>query len=136
MVGVRLPAAMLRKIGKIAAALSCNRSAAIRWSLDVAMDSGQACALLRSGKGRRLTDAIVLAAAAEMKAKAAADAVERARPTDKLRAEINALRAEEQAAERQASAQDRLKGREQAKRIAQAAIEKAQKQVAARRSGS
>ena len=100
------------------------------------MDSGQACALLRSGKGRRLTDAIVLAAAAEMKAKAAADAVERARPTDKLRAEINALRAEEQAAERQASAQDRLKGREQAKRIAQAAIEKAQKQVAARRSGS
>jgi hypothetical protein len=46
--------------------------------------------------------------AAGIKAKAATDAAERAHPADKLRAEINALRAQEQAAERQASIQDRL----------------------------
>ena len=31
MIGVRLPAAMIKKIGKIAEALSTNRSGAIRW---------------------------------------------------------------------------------------------------------
>jgi hypothetical protein len=50
----------------------------------------------------------VLATVADIKAKAAAHAVERARPADKPRAEIKALRAEEQAAERQASIADRL----------------------------
>ena len=49
---------------KIAAALSCDRSGAIRWLLDLAM-SGLPRALLRSGKGRGLTDAIVLATVAE-----------------------------------------------------------------------
>jgi hypothetical protein len=94
-------------VDKIAAALSCDRSGAIRWLLDRAM-SGLPRALLRSGKGRGLTDAIVLAKVSDIKAKAAADAVERARPADKPQAEIKALRAEEQAAERQASIADRL----------------------------
>jgi hypothetical protein len=107
MVGVRLPAAWLKQVDKIAAALSCDRSGAIRWLLDRAM-SGLPRALLRSGKGRGLTDAIVLATVADIKAKAAAHAVERARPADKPQAEIKALRAEEQAAERQASIADRL----------------------------
>ena len=107
MVGVRMPAARIKQVDKIAAALSCDRSGAIRWLLDLAMN-GLPRALLRSGKGRGLTDAIVLATVADIKAKAAADAVERARPGDKPQAEIKALRAEEQAVERQASIADRL----------------------------
>jgi hypothetical protein len=107
MVGVRLPAARLKQVDKIAAALSCDRSGAIRWLLDLAM-MGLPRALLRSGKGRNLSDAIALATVDDIKAKAAADAVERARPADKPQAEIKALRAEEQAAERQASIADRL----------------------------
>jgi hypothetical protein len=37
MVGVRLPAARLKQVDKIAAARSCDRSSAIRWLLDLAM---------------------------------------------------------------------------------------------------
>jgi hypothetical protein len=107
MVGVRLPAVRLKQLDKIAAALSCDRSAAIRWLLDRAM-SGLPRALLRSGKGHGVIDAIVLATVADIKAKAAADAVERARPADRPQAEIKALRAEEQAAERHASIAERL----------------------------
>ena len=106
MVGVRLPAARLKQVDKIAAALSCDRSGAIRWLLDLAT-MGLPRALLRSGKGRNLTDAIALATVDDIK-EAAADAVERARPADKPQAEIKALRAEEQAAERQAIIADRL----------------------------
>ena len=107
MVGVRLPATQLKQVDKIAVALSCDRSRAIRWLLNLAMN-GLPRALLRSGKGRSLTDAIALATVADIKAKAAADAVERARRVDKPQAEIKALRAEEQAAERQAIIADRL----------------------------
>jgi hypothetical protein len=88
-VGVRLPAARLKQVDKIAAALSFDRSSAIRWLLDLAM-MGLPRALLRSGKGRNLTDATALAMVSEVKAKAAADAVERARPADKPQAEIKA----------------------------------------------
>jgi len=112
MVGVRLPAARLKQVDKIAAARCCDRSGAIRWLLDVVMDSGVPSVWLRSGKGRNLTDAIVLATGSEAKAKAADDAVERARPADKPRAEIKALRAEEEAAERQANIADRLARRQ------------------------
>jgi len=108
MVGVRLPTARLKQVDKIAAALSCDRSGAIRWLLDVAMDSGRPHLLLRSGKGRNLAEAIALATVDDVKAKAAAAAVERARPADKAQAEIKALRAEEQAEERRASIADRL----------------------------
>ena len=107
MVGVRLSAARLKQIDKIATALCCDRSRAIRWLLDLAM-VGVPRAFLRSGRGRRLTDAIVRAKVDGIRAKAAQDAVERARPADKLQAEIKALRAEEQAAESQASIHDRL----------------------------
>ena len=107
MVGVRLPATQLKQVDKIAVALSCDRSRAIRWLLNLAMN-GLPRDLLRSGKGRSLTDAIALATVADIKAKAAADAVERARRVDKPQAEIKALRAEEQAAERQAIIADRL----------------------------
>jgi hypothetical protein len=108
MVGVRLPAARLKQVDKIATALSCDRSGAIRWLLDLAMMMGVPSTLLRSGKGRRLTDAIALAMVSDFKVKAAAAAVKRARPADKVQAEIKALRAEEQAAERQANIADRV----------------------------
>jgi hypothetical protein len=109
MVGVRLPAARLKQLDKLAGALSCDRSTAIRWLLDRAMDGGLARSLLRSaGKGHSRTDEIALAVVSEMKAKAAASAVKRARPADKPQAEIKALRAEEDAAERKASIVDRL----------------------------
>jgi hypothetical protein len=107
MVGVRLPAARLKQVDKIAAALNCDRSSAIRWLIDLAM-MGLPRALLRSGKGRNLTDATALAMVSEIKAKAAADAVERARPADEPHAEIKALHAEEQADERQSIIADRL----------------------------
>jgi len=107
MVGVRLPAARLKQVDKIAAALSCDRSSAIRLLLDLAM-MGVPSSLLRSGKGRNLTDAITLAMVSDFKAKAAADAVKRARPADKPQVEIKTLRAEEEAAERHASIADRL----------------------------
>jgi hypothetical protein len=51
MVGVRLPAARLKQVDKIAAALSCDRSGAIRWLLDLAM-MGLPRALLRSGSAK------------------------------------------------------------------------------------
>jgi hypothetical protein len=107
MVGVRLPPAQLRRVDKIAAALSWDRSRVLRWVFGLGMD-GLPSTLLRSGKGRNLIDAIALARVDDVKAKAAADAVKRARPADKPRAEIKALRAEEQAEERRASIADRL----------------------------
>src|SRR5262245_23251803 len=107
MIGVRLPLAQLKRVDKLATVLSCDRSGAIRWLLDLAM-MGVPSILLRSGKGRNLTDAIAFATVDDIKAKAAADAVKRARPADKLQAEIKALRAEEQAEERRASIADRL----------------------------
>jgi len=107
MIGVRLPAARLKQVDQIAAALSYDRSSAIRWLIDLAM-TGLPSLLLRSGKGRNRTDATALAMASDIKAKAAADAAERAHPADKAQAEIKALRAEEQAAERQSIIADTL----------------------------
>jgi len=105
MIGVRLPAARLKQVDQIAAALSYDRSSAIRWLIDLAM-MGLPSLLLRSGKGRNRTDATALAMASDIKA--AADAAERAHPADKAQAEIKALRAEEQAAERQSIIADTL----------------------------
>lgn len=108
MVGVRLPAAKVKQIDKLAAVLSCDRSGAIRQLIDLALDSGLVTGMLRSSKGRDLVGEIALTAVDGIKVKAAADAVKRARPADKAQAEIKALRAEEQAAERQARIEDRL----------------------------
>jgi hypothetical protein len=72
------------------------------------LDNGLVTAMLRSGKGRGLIGVIARATVDDIKVKAAADAVKRARPADKAQAEIKALRAEEQAAERQARIEDRL----------------------------
>jgi metal-responsive CopG/Arc/MetJ family transcriptional regulator len=55
MVGVRLPRKMLKKIAKVADALSADRSTAIRSILEAGLDSGRVIGLLQSGKGRGRT---------------------------------------------------------------------------------
>jgi hypothetical protein len=78
MIGVRLPASMIKKIGKLAEALSMNRSGAVRWLLEQGLDSGFAIMLLRQSRGRRKTDRVVQAYAAKIKAEAAQAAADRA----------------------------------------------------------
>src|SRR5262249_44145677 len=58
MVGVRLPRKMLKKIAKVADALSADRSTAIRSILEAGLDSGMMIGLLRSGKSRGWTGEI------------------------------------------------------------------------------
>jgi hypothetical protein len=55
MVGVRLPRKMLKKIAKVADALSADQSTAIRSILEQGLESGMVIGLLRSGKGRGRT---------------------------------------------------------------------------------
>jgi hypothetical protein len=52
MIGVQLPAPMVKKIGKIAEALSTNRSGAIRFLVEAGLDSGHAILVLRQGETR------------------------------------------------------------------------------------
>ena len=66
MIGVRLSARMIKKIGKIAEALSTNRSGAIRWLIAEALDSGTAILLLRQGLARGKIGRIVEAHAANL----------------------------------------------------------------------
>ena len=70
MIGVRLPAGIIKKIGKIAEARSENRSAAIRWLIERALDSGAVILLLRQGRRRGVTGRIVQAHGAKIKAEA------------------------------------------------------------------
>jgi hypothetical protein len=99
---------MLRKIGKIAAALSTDRSGAVRWLIEQGLDSDMALLLLRSSRGKRATDRVVAVVAAEVKASAAERAAERAAPAGKVEAEIKALRATQRAMELGAAEADRL----------------------------
>ena len=64
MVGVRL----LKKIAKVADALSADRSTAIRSILEAGLDSGEMIGLLRSGKGRGRAGEIAMAMMAQFKA--------------------------------------------------------------------
>jgi hypothetical protein len=66
MIGVRLPASGIKKIGKIAEAFSTNRSGAIRWLLERTLDSGLATILLRQGRWRGMTGRIVHSDAEEL----------------------------------------------------------------------
>jgi hypothetical protein len=106
--GVRVPGPMLRKIGKIAAALSTDRSGAVRWLIEQGLVSDMALLLLRSSRGKRATDRVVAVVAAEVKASAAERAAERAGPAGKVEAEIKALRATQRAMELGAAEADRL----------------------------
>jgi predicted DNA-binding protein len=115
MVGVRLPRKMLKKIAKLADALSADRSTAIREILEWGLDSGQAIGLLRSGKGRGRAGEIAVLAMAELNASKAAEHATRAVPADKHEAEIKALRAAEHAAELVSNLGDKL-AREQSEK--------------------
>src|SRR5262249_401070 len=108
MVGVRLPVATIKKLGKMAEALGCDRSTAIRWLLDEACSRGRAAILLRSARRqseksrRRLADEIADATIAGFRAKIVAKhaAAHAGPPADKVKAEINALRVLQAAAAR------------------------------------
>jgi hypothetical protein len=52
---------MVNKIGKLAEALSMNRSGAVRWLLEKSLDSGYVSALLQQGLGRGKIGRIVQA---------------------------------------------------------------------------
>jgi hypothetical protein len=108
MVGVRLPRTMLKKIEKVADALSADRSTTIRRILEWGLDSGLAIGLLRPGKGRGRVGEIAAATIAGYKASKAAEYARRAAPADKLAAEIKAHRADEDATERISALADKL----------------------------
>ena len=97
---VRVPARTLRQIDKVAKALSCDRSKAMRWLLEVGLESGRALLVLRTSKGRTITDQITATYAADVRASAAEQRAAVAPISQKLEAEIKALRAREDQIER------------------------------------
>jgi hypothetical protein len=94
MIGVRLPVKIIKKIERVAEALSCDRSSAIRWMINDALEQGRTSTLLWSGKGSRFADQIARSVVLGFKAKAANASVSRAAPADRVEAEIKALSAE------------------------------------------
>ena len=103
MIGLRLPAAVLKKIDKFTEALSLpDRSATLRHLIGDGIEHN--AWLLRSGKGRNAAGRIVMAVAAEYKAKAA----ERAAEHGDVEAKIKALRAREYATELASAEADRI----------------------------
>ena len=108
MVGVRLPMKIIKKIERVAEALSCDRSSAIRWMINDALEQGRTRTLLWSGKGSRFADQIARSVVLGFKAKAANAAVSRAAPADRVEAEIKALRSAEAAEESLTRLGDRI----------------------------
>jgi hypothetical protein len=106
MIGVRLPASIIKKIGKVAEVLSTNRSATIRLMLLDALKHGRTSLLLSRRWGGRFTDQIVRSVIAEQRAEFAEAAA--ARPGATSQADINALRAAEEAAQLRARLVDRV----------------------------
>lgn len=104
MIGVRLPAPMIEKIGKIAEALYTNRSGAIRFLVEAGLESGRAILVLRQGIGRGKIGRIVQAHAADIKAEAAQAAADRAPDDADVRAK--ASRAKREAIDRKRAVDD------------------------------
>ena len=104
MIGVRLPARMVKRIGKIADVLSTNRSGAIRWLIEESLDSGFVSALLRQGLGRGKTGRIVHAHTAKIKSEAAQAAADR--DPDNAEAQAKASRAKREAIDRERAVTD------------------------------
>jgi hypothetical protein len=99
MVGVRLPKAGVRKVDRLAEALSLERSAVVRCLIKQGLDSGGPLLLLRSGRGKGVTDQYLRLVKEQMVAAGAASAARRASPKKKPAAEIKAQQALERAAE-------------------------------------
>jgi len=108
MIGVRVPERLVKQIGKLMAALGCDRSAAIRWLLEAGLDSGMALTLLRASKGKRQSDQICQVIAAGLKHRIAVSAAKRAGPRTSLDATLRAHRAAVEAAELRSSLADRI----------------------------
>ena len=104
MIGVRLSARMVKKIGKLADALSMNRSGAVRWLLEESLGSAYVRALLRQGLARGKTGRIVHAHTAKIKAEAAQAAADRA--PDNVEAHGKASRAKREAIDRERAVTD------------------------------
>jgi metal-responsive CopG/Arc/MetJ family transcriptional regulator len=104
--GIRVPAKIIRKIDRLAEVLSIDRSTTVRRLLSEGLASRSW--LLRTGKGRGRVGELIAAKAADVRAKGAEAAVARARPEAKLAAEIKAHRAEEEAAEKLLRIGDRI----------------------------
>jgi hypothetical protein len=78
MLGTRLPVKLIKTVDRIADALSTNRSRAIRWLVEQAVEqSGSVIMLLRQGRASRMADRIVQAHAADIRADAARVAANR-----------------------------------------------------------
>jgi hypothetical protein len=99
MVGARLPAALIRKIDKVADVLACDRSTAIRWVIMDALTNGRSQWLIsRSQRHRGWVGAIVSDFIVQFKAsEVAKNATRRGSPIAKTQAEIRIHRAQEEA---------------------------------------
>lgn len=104
MIGVRLPASMIKKIGKLAEALSMNRSGAVRWLLEESLGSAYVSALLRQGLGRGKIGRIVNAHTAKIKSEAAQAAADR--DPDNAEVQAKASRAKREAIDRERAVDD------------------------------
>ena len=107
MIPVRLPAAWVKKIDRLADACGDNRSTALRKVVQIGLDSGQVGLLLRRPgiKGKTVVDRIIRINAAEQRAEATQSALTRNQSS--VKAEIAALRAEEELADAVSSEADR-----------------------------
>lgn len=81
---------MVKKIGKIAEAVSTNQSGAIRFLIEEGLNSGQTIMVLRQGIGRGVTGRVAHAYAAKIKSDAAQAAADRAPDDPKAHAKASA----------------------------------------------
>jgi metal-responsive CopG/Arc/MetJ family transcriptional regulator len=93
--GVRVPAKIIKKIDQLAGALSTERSNIVRRLLQEGVASRSW--MLQKAKRKDVVHEYIAVVAARERAKAAKAAVARAGPTNKLNAEIKAQREQEKA---------------------------------------
>jgi hypothetical protein len=97
-VPVRLAANQLKKIAKLAELQGVDRSTVMRQLIDIGLESGQVALLMRrpGAKGRSAVERIIRVVAADARVEATQAALMRA---PSVKAELKALRAEEEQAE-------------------------------------
>jgi hypothetical protein len=111
--GVRVPAKIIKKIDQLAEALSVDRSIIVRRFLKQGVDGHSY--LLPTYRGKGEVHKYIASAAASERARGAEAAAARAKPANKLAAEIKAQRAMETATEIASSLGDRITLRRAAK---------------------
>jgi len=111
MIGTRIPERLLKKVGKVAAALCCDRSTAVRWLLEKGLDSPSATLLFRGLRTRRpgrAVDRLIDIVAAVHRANLAKEAAERAPQVKKVKADIEVHRRNVHAEELRMAEVDRI----------------------------